>query len=120
LVLTFHNKNIAAWRALSGALCKAGFLVKALAVVRAENGSDHCKRNVNAMLHDLVLECVPAMSRHSVAAKLEFCPETLDEMNLAAMGLAMADCVQAGGSTQLRDLYKQHLLRWTTGKRLIE
>ena len=120
LVLTFHNKNMAAWRALSGALCKAGFLVKALAVVRAENGSDHCKRNVNAMLHDLVLECVPATSRQPVVARLEFRPETPDEMNLAAMGLAMADCVQVGSPTQLRDLYKQNLLRWTTGKGLIE
>ncbi|WP_143258320.1 hypothetical protein [Burkholderia cenocepacia] len=120
LVLTFHNKNLAAWRALTGALCKAGFLVKALAVVRAESESDHCKRNVNAMLHDLVLECVSATSTKPMAARLDFHPETLDEMNLASIGLALAECVRVGSPAQLRELYMQQLLRWTTSKRLIE
>ena len=50
-------------KALTGAICKSGFQVKALAVVRAENGADHCKRNVSAMLHDLVLECTPVTAR---------------------------------------------------------
>ena len=60
LVLTFHNKKLAAWRALAGAIGKAGFEVSSLAAVLAENHADHCKRNVNAMLHDLVIECVIA------------------------------------------------------------
>src|SRR5205814_10008458 len=121
LVLTFHNKNMSAWRALAGALGKAGFAVKALAVVRAENGGDHCKRNVNAMLHDLVLECVPAQALQAVPTtntrvatrlsirplggssresrptapdvRLEFTPTTPDERNLAAAGPALAECV---------------------------
>lgn len=165
LVLTFHNKNMSAWHALAGALTRAGFAVKALAVVRAENSGDHCKRNVSAMLHDLVLECVPVarkmdvphrVKRLSVSAqhpeqtghahktrgtarpkastptstasptraepsvRLEFTPKTPDEFNLAAIGLALAECVQARDTTQLRALYKQHLARWTTDKRLIE
>ena len=148
LVLTFHNKNMSAWRALTGALSKAGFVVKALAVVRAENSGDHCKRNVNAMLHDLVLECVPAdaamptraaraksrdASRTSIwpmprkcaavpksAATLEFSPKTPDEVNLAAVGLSLAECVQTGDATRLRELYKQHLARWPSVKPLIE
>ena len=148
LVLTFHNKNMSAWRALTGALSKAGFVVKALAVVRSENGGDHCKRNVNAMLHDLVLECVPAdaamptravraksrdASRTSIwpmprkcaavpksAATLEFSPKTPDEVNLAAVGLSLAECVQTGDATRLRELYKQHLARWPSVKPLIE
>ncbi|GEM_PF-1042286 len=155
LVLTFHNKNMSAWRALAGALFKAGFAVKALAVVRAENGGDHCKRNVNAMLHDLVLECIPlpgkawassvsaqspkqtgnrtrpasvgpakpvftSAARKALSVRLEFTPKSPDEKNLAAIGLALAECVQAGDTTQLRTLYAQHLARWTTDKRLIE
>ncbi|MFM0068932.1 hypothetical protein [Paraburkholderia aspalathi] len=120
LVLTFHNKNLAAWRALTGALYKAGFFVNALAVVRAENAGDHCKRNVKAMLHDLVLECVPVTSKEPAAAQLNFSPHTQDERNLAAMGLALADCVQAGSSEQLREIYERYLLRWTTAKGLIK
>jgi putative DNA methylase len=141
LVLTFHNKNMSAWRALAGALGKAGFAVKALAVVRAENGGDHCKRNVNAMLHDLVLECVPAQALQARVAtrlsirplggssresrptapdvRLEFTPKTPDEMNLAAVGLALAECVHNRDTAPLRELYRLHLARWTAGPELI-
>lgn len=120
LVLTFHNKKLRAWKALAGAICKSGFYVKALAVVRAENGADHCKRNVSAMLHDLVIECEPMTRRAAPRAKLEFKPRTLPEFNLAAMGLALAECARVGSSAKLQASYEQHLARWTTGKRLVE
>ena len=120
LILTFHNKKLKAWEALTGALCKSGFCVKALAVVRAENGADHCKRNVGAMLHDLVLECTPHTRGRAPSAKLEFEPRTLAEFNLAAIGLALADCARAGSAAQLQSLYVQHLAYWTKSKRLVE
>lgn len=126
LILTFHNKSIAAWRALSGAIGKAGFVVKALAVVRAENAGDHCKRNVNAMLDDLVLECVPSstLMRESKmnpsAVSMAFTPRTLEEKNLASMGRALAECVQLRDTSTLRDRYKLHLAKWPRAKRLIE
>lgn len=120
LVLTFHNKKLRAWKALTGAICKSGFLVKALAVVRAENGADHCKRNVRAMLHDLVLECTPVTRGSVPRVKLEFQPKTLPEFNLAAIGLALADCAKAGSPAKLHSFYEQHLSRWTNGRRLIE
>ena len=137
----------APWRSVAGALGKAGFAVKALAVVQAENAGDHCKRNVNAMLHDLVLECVPAQalqaaptpnnrvttrisirplggsSRESRPAapdvRLEFTPKTPDEMNLAAVGLALAECVRNRDTAPLRELYRRHLACWTAGPELI-
>ncbi len=120
MILTFHNRKLAAWKALTGAICKAGFYVNALAVVRAENSADHCKRNVDAMLYDLVIECTSATQRLAPVVKLEFQPRTLPEMNLAAMGLALGECAMARSPVQLVLLYERHLARWTTSKRLIE
>lgn len=59
LILTFHNTDVRAWWALSQSLSKAGFVVVALAVAAAENGSDHPKRNTAAFTEDLVIECQP-------------------------------------------------------------
>ena len=119
LVLTYHNKHISAWRALAGALHKAGFEVRALAVVQAENGADHCKRSVEAMLHDLVIECMPRTSRPQVPT-LEFQPRSVPDRNLAAVGLALAECVNTGRVDELRPLYREQLERYRCGKRLIE
>jgi len=110
LVLTFHNKKLVAWKALAGAIASAGFLVRALAVVKAENGGDHCKRNVNAMLHDLVIEC--AVARNSTQdVQLEFRPRSVEEKNLAAIGFALATCVAAGSGDGIRDAYLSELER---------
>ncbi len=119
LVLTFHNKKMVAWQALTGAICKAGFVVKALAVVRAENEADHCKRNVEAMLHDLVIECVPSTSQAARPVSLEFRPKTLAEMNLVAIGLALAECVKSAQIDRLAELYVLHLSRLTKSDKLI-
>jgi putative DNA methylase len=58
MVLTFHNTEVAAWNALARALRAAGFCVRALAVVRSENETDHVKRGRHGFTKDLVLECV--------------------------------------------------------------
>jgi len=120
LILTFHNKKLEAWEALAGAIYKSGFRVKALAITRSENPIDHCKRYVNAMLNDLVLECTPATGRPTPTAKLECRPRTLEEMNLLAIGLALSNCVRTGRTTHMRALYMRHLSRWTRTARLIK
>jgi len=109
LILTFHNKKIVAWRALAGAIATAGLKVTALATVLSENDADHCKRNVNAMLHDLVVECVPADASYSPNVSLEFTPKSAAEKNLAAMGLALAECVAACDSKNIGIKYRSHL-----------
>lgn len=120
IVLTFHNKKIAAWRALAGAIAKAGLKVTALAAVLAENHADHCKRNVNAMLHDLVIECAAVGCAAGPELKLEFSPNSDAEKNLAAMGLALADCVSTRDSAGIGVIYRCHLDRLGVKKRLIE
>lgn len=119
LVLTFHNKSLAAWRALAGALHSSGFQVRALAVVRSENGNDYCKRDVKSILHDLVIECVPRTSKQT-DARLEFTPRTTAEKNLAGIGLALAACVKAGTCEQLREWYFKYLSELRTATNLIE
>lgn len=110
LVLTFHNKKLVAWSALAGAIAQAGFHVRALAVVKAENDGDHCKRNVRAMLHDLVIECAIASPRPPTV-RVEFAARSAEEKNLAAIGLALSACVAAGDATTLRQTYLEQLTR---------
>lgn len=120
LVLTFHNKKVVAWRALAGAIATAGLKVTALAAVLAENQGDHCKRNVNAMLHDLIIECAPANAPRLRAPSLEFTAKSAAEKNLAAMGLALADCVATRNSANIGAAYRAHLERLGVRKRLID
>jgi putative DNA methylase len=120
LILTFHNKKVVAWRALAGAIATAGLKVTALAAVLAENQGDHCKRSVNAMLHDLVIECAPASTPRLPALSLEFTPRSAAEKNLAAMGIAVAECVAAGSAADLGAGYRAQLERLGVRKRLID
>ena len=120
LILTFHNKKVAAWRALAGSIATAGLKVTALAAVLAENRGDHCKRSVNAMLHDLVIECASSDTPRLPALSLEFTQESADEKNLAAMGLALAECVAVGNAANLGAGYRAHLERMGVRKRLID
>ncbi len=119
LILTFHNRKLAAWRALAGAIGKAGFAVNSLAAVLAENHADHCKRNVNAMLHDLVIECVPAGKGAPAVPLLVFRPSSVAEKNLAAIGLALAECVTSRRPDELATSYLGHLEDFGTKTRLI-
>ncbi|WP_152624176.1 hypothetical protein [Cupriavidus sp. IDO] len=120
LVLTFHNKKLVAWRALAGAISKAGFRVSALAAVLAENSADHCKRNVNAMLHDLVIECVAEKGASIQAPRLEFKPVSTAEKNLAAIGLALAQSIATKAPECLAQAYLEQLASLGAKKRLIE
>lgn len=118
LVLTFHNTKLAAWQALAGALNDSGFNVWAMAVVCSENGTDLCKRNVNSMLHDLVLEC-RARRRSPIDVQVAVKPRTVAEKNLVAMGLALAKVARSGKAHELTALYDSQLKRFGTTKRTI-
>jgi Zn finger protein HypA/HybF involved in hydrogenase expression len=119
VILTFHNKKLVAWEALAKALRKAGLVIHALAVVLAENDGDHCKRTVEAMLHDLVIECVPAGMKRRAAVHLAFKPVSAADKNLAAIGLAMADFARAYRPTELATSFASQLERMRARKRLI-
>lgn len=119
LLLTFHNKALAAWQGLARALHKSGFAIRALAVVHAENGNDHCKRNVDAMLHDLVIECVKRTGRVTEPT-LEFDPDSVPRKNLAAMGLALASAVRSGDTESIQEAYWTNLSALKGRKRLIK
>ncbi len=119
LILTFHNKKLPAWRALAGAIGKAGFAVSSLAAVLAENRADHCKRNVNAMLHDLVIECVAVGPDAPSKPQLVFRPTSVAEKNLAAIGLALAHCAAGHCPDKLQGSYLEHLEALGTKTRLI-
>ena len=97
LVLTFHNKNMKAWNALSRALFRAGFDVVGLAAVAAENASDHSKRGKESFLCDLVIECSPKRKRQSGwDLEVQGAIDTPERKNLEAIGLALAECVNRG------------------------
>jgi len=118
LILTFHNTKLAAWHSLGSALKTAGFSIRSLAVIGAENRNDLCKRNVKAMLADLVVECAPT---HSIATPyLAFRPKTVLERNLSAMGLAIATCTATETVAALRDRYREILARNYDCKPIIE
>lgn len=95
LVLTFHNNNIEAWRALSNALIQAGLQITALAAVMAENPSDHSKRNKRAFVHDLVVECKPVRSgsTRNLPVSTKGQKNSSQKRNLLAIGMAMANFV---------------------------
>lgn len=119
LVLTFHNKKLVAWRALGGALKKAGFGVAAIAVVLAENASDHCKRSVSTLLYDLVIECIPARRTNDTPVFVATSAATPPQRNLIAMGLALADFVRSKASLDLAALFHDHLAGMRESRRLI-
>lgn len=111
LVLTFHNKDIAAWAALAEALRSASLVVVGIAVVAAENSADHCKRNKETFLCDLVIECArrtPGRQRAKhVTARGNL--STAERRNLSAIGRALAERVNDPEAEPLRHLYRRHL-----------
>jgi putative DNA methylase len=108
LVLTFHNRKIAAWRALCSALWRSGFAVCALAVARAENDADHSKRGGKGLIHDLVFECAfreePWLGPPPV-----FAGASTEEETLLAMGLALVEALRRGTPEILAELFKSEL-----------
>ncbi|MBE0448462.1 MAG: hypothetical protein IBX64_10280 [Actinobacteria bacterium] len=97
LLLTFHDKSLIAWIALSEALREGELQVIGISVVHSENEMDHAKHGKQSMTSDLVLECVKDAKRETVA-KLCTQPETSLEKNLIAMGLAIAEYLSIHGS----------------------
>lgn len=110
LILTFHNKDMNAWRALSQALIRARFEVVALAAVAAENAADHSKRGKESFLSDLVIECRPKNKKSRPSWNLEVLGlATSDERkNLHAIGLALAECVNRGEG-DIEDLFEHQI-----------
>jgi adenine-specific DNA methylase len=109
LVLTFHNKDLAAWEALAGALLRAKFDVVGLATVAAENSADHSKRGKQSFLSDLVIECRARGYRRrpwrfTVSGRVR----GSERKNLQAIGLALAERVNSDGG-ELETLFKKHL-----------
>lgn len=120
LVLTFHNKKLVAWQALAAAISAAGFTVSGVAVVRAENGADHCKRDVESLLDDVVLECVPRGRHPKSHVACASTPKSAAEKNLIAIGLAVADAINAGEPSRVADRYGRELAQMRVRRALIE
>lgn len=120
LVLTFHNKDIKAWRALSQALYRAGFDVVALAVVAAENAADHSKRGKESFLTDLVIECRPKSRkrRRSWDIRVHGVTSSPERKNLEAIGLALAEHVNRGEGA-IETYFDHHIKRLLVRKVLI-
>jgi putative DNA methylase len=117
LILTFHNNDLSAWEALGNALTRAGFAVAGLAVVEAENPSDHSKRGRKTFLCDLVMECVPLRDggRRGEEPMVSGAADTEQRKNLLAVGLSLSEqCNRARHEARdesLKDLYLGHLRR---------
>jgi putative DNA methylase len=116
LVLTFHNNDLSAWEALGNAISRAGFAVAGLAVVEAENASDHGKRGRKTFLCDLVVECVPLQDGGSQYKQPVVCgiADTEQRKNLLAIGLSLSKrCNRAryGPNEPMQNLYLSYLRR---------
>jgi adenine-specific DNA methylase len=119
LVLTFHNKNMTAWKALSQALFRASFDVVALAAVAAENDSDHSKRGKESLFADLVIECRPkGKRRRSWDMTVQGVTNSPERKNLEAIGLALAECVNRGEG-DIEALFDNHVRRLQVDRVLI-
>jgi adenine-specific DNA methylase len=88
MILTFHNTESTAWIAFSRALRAAGFSIRALAVVRSENDTDHAKRGRRGFTKDLVLECTSARDSGEPAVVVRSRDE--QDRELLAIGRAMS------------------------------
>jgi adenine-specific DNA methylase len=120
LVLTFHNKDMTAWKALSRALFRASFDVVGLAAVAAENASDHSKRGKESLLADLVIECRPKgkKRRRSWDMVVQGVTNSPERKNLEAIGLALAECVNRGEG-DIGTLFDDHVRRLQVDRVLI-
>jgi len=112
LILTFHNKKMAAWKALCRALHEAGFIIRAAAAVRVENDADHTKRQGRGLLHDLVLECERKKGKKA-GRVVTFPTGSAPARDLLAMGTAMGKALKAGTPDDLPLLYENELLRYS-------
>src|ERR1700687_37962 len=112
LILTFHNKDMKAWRALAQALFRSRFDVVALATVAAENAADHNKRGKESFLSDLVIECRPKGKKRRRPWDIEVhgVTKSPERKNLKAIGLAFTECVNRGEG-EIETLFEKHIKR---------
>ena len=111
LILTYHNKDLKAWRAIGNALRAAGFRVVGLATVTAENPADHCKRGKEAFQCDLVIECTPCRVGRPREPRFSICGEAIspERRNLIAIGRALAERVNLRQAVDMAERYLGHL-----------
>jgi putative DNA methylase len=111
LVLTYHNKDIAAWVALANALQRSGFVVIGLATVCAENSADHSKRDTTAFLSDLIIECIqkPEKRLYDLQVAIKGMYDTQERRNLLAIGRAIAEKINTNSHRDLMSLYFSYL-----------
>lgn len=108
LILTFHNRKLAAWVSLGSALHRAGFRIRALAVTRAENGADHSKRGGRGMLHDLVIECVRD-DQPTGLAEVVHAGDSQEARELITMGQALAEAAAVDDPALVAGIFQLHL-----------
>lgn len=92
LVITFHNTDLRAWWALSQALSKGLLAVRALAVAKAENSSDHAKRGLMGFTCDLVIEA--GLTKVDGPPKAARPPADDEGKELMAAGMAVAGAAE--------------------------
>lgn len=121
LVLTYHNNELEAWRALGQAIGDAGFTILALATAVSENMNDHCKRDRHVFSHDLVIEggVASGTSPRLPPAQLG-CRDTDERKNLLAVGRVIADPGLCGTRSLFREAFKQNLVLLDATTTLIE
>ena len=108
VILTFHNRDLDAWEALTNSLVEAGYAIEAIATVTSENSTDHSKRGKKAFVCDLVLECV--RWKHG-SGKPSVCgtADGSQRQNLIEMGLAMAEKTNKRRKTELKKVFEERL-----------
>ncbi len=75
LILSYANREPAAWAALLAALQSAGFHAAACAVVASENEADVVKRQVRACKYDLLMDLCPNQTSASRALLVQPFPK---------------------------------------------
>lgn len=121
LVLTFHNRNLAAWKSLAAALRKARFLIVGLATVSAENAADHSKRDKDTFLCDLVIECIRAPKQRTgrQTVTIRGASKNGERKDLIAIGRAIAAHVNGREGKDVATLYKKYRTELGTESALI-
>lgn len=85
LVLSYANREAAAWAALFGALQSAGFRTIGYQVVHAENDADHSKKERRTCNLDVILDLVVADHRSIVRFAPPKAPSGTDEDQFCQM-----------------------------------
>lgn len=108
IIITFHNRKLTAWRSLCDALIRTNLEIQALAVVRAENGADHSKRDGRGQLYDLVIEFTRLGEGNGQVRVIP--NDDRDESKaLLAMGVALHRSLIGNSVVNLQEFYQTQL-----------